>query len=341
MRTLRYSAALLLMLAVNLPAQTTFYVDSSRIDDSGDGLEEWVRAKKYLQSALASANDGDQIWVAAGIYYPDEGQGATGNDRNSNFAIPSGVKVYGGYPSGGGDRDWAQYPTTLSGDIDHNDDRENTGGNAYTVVTFMDASDQTVLDGFSITGGNKIDDWSSGNGAGGAGIHSSGGSPQIKNCIISGNNGNLWGGGMASSGGNPALTNCIITGNTALLRGGGIYNGSTSLTLTNCTISGNRLTYPIHMIKNTGDGIHAGGSLTLTNCIVWGNAGSNIGPYWGELFITYSNIQSESGQEWLPEIFQHVTNTDSDPLFVMAPPFPGYTNYEEATATTEGNYRVY
>ena len=63
---LRYSAALLLLLAVNLPAQTTFYVDSSRIDDSRDGLEEWGRAKKYLQSALALAADGDQIWVAAG-----------------------------------------------------------------------------------------------------------------------------------------------------------------------------------------------------------------------------------------------------------------------------------
>ena len=154
MRTrLRYSAALLLVLAVNLPAQTTFYVDSSRIDDSRDGLEEWGRAKKYLQSALALAADGDQIWVAEGTYYPDEGSGRTNNDRSSTFAIPSGVKVYGGYPSGGGDRQWAQYPTTLSGDIDQNDDTGNSDGNAYNVVTFTDASDQTVLDGFTITAG--------------------------------------------------------------------------------------------------------------------------------------------------------------------------------------------
>ena len=69
MRTsLRYSIALFLMLAVNLPGQTRIYVDIDRGDDDGDGAS-WGTAKKYLRSAIALASDMDhEIWVAEGTY---------------------------------------------------------------------------------------------------------------------------------------------------------------------------------------------------------------------------------------------------------------------------------
>ena len=84
MRTsLRYSIALFLMLAVNLPGQTRIYVDIDRGDDDGDGAS-WGTAKKYLRSAIALASDMDhEIWVAEGTYYPDEGSGAINNNTVS------------------------------------------------------------------------------------------------------------------------------------------------------------------------------------------------------------------------------------------------------------------
>ncbi|SVC37376.1 uncharacterized protein METZ01_LOCUS290230, partial [marine metagenome] len=81
------------LFAVNLTAQTTYYVDIRRPDDDGDG-SSWATAKQYLQSAIALASEGDEIWVAEGIYYPDEGGNASDNDRNSTFNIPNGVSVF-------------------------------------------------------------------------------------------------------------------------------------------------------------------------------------------------------------------------------------------------------
>src|SRR5690349_5189048 len=54
----------------------------------------WGNAFTTLQSALSIATSGDQVWVASGTYYPDEGTGQTNNNRNSTFRVIAGVKVY-------------------------------------------------------------------------------------------------------------------------------------------------------------------------------------------------------------------------------------------------------
>src|SRR5690606_70187 len=74
------------------------YVDG---DASGanDG-SSWTNAYTSLQDALASAVDGDEIWIATGVYYPDEGDGQTNNARDSTFNIPSGVSLYAGFAGG-------------------------------------------------------------------------------------------------------------------------------------------------------------------------------------------------------------------------------------------------
>ena len=77
--------------------QNIIYVSPS--GSNTDGCT-WATAFTALQSALAIANSGDQIWVAAGTYYPDEGTGQTNNARASTFQMKSGVAVYGGFAGG-------------------------------------------------------------------------------------------------------------------------------------------------------------------------------------------------------------------------------------------------
>jgi|GEM_PF-2423864 len=127
---------------------TDYYVDASQTNDSGDGAG-WETAKKYLQSALSLATDGDTIYVAEGIYYPDEGGGKTENDETASFTPASGVAIYGGYPTGGGTRNWETNTTTLSGDIGvQGNDSDNT--NELIQWAYSDVSSSTVLDGFTV-----------------------------------------------------------------------------------------------------------------------------------------------------------------------------------------------
>ena len=74
---------------------TLCYVDISVLV-SGSGTS-WGDPYKYLQDALADATC-QEILVAKGIYYPDEGTGQTNDQRTSTFLLKNRVAIYGGYP---------------------------------------------------------------------------------------------------------------------------------------------------------------------------------------------------------------------------------------------------
>ena len=76
-----------------LPAEAagTIYVDASATG-ADTGLS-WTDAYPTLQEALADAVSGDKIWVAAGVYYPDEGGGMTNNDLTATFTLINGVEL--------------------------------------------------------------------------------------------------------------------------------------------------------------------------------------------------------------------------------------------------------
>jgi len=64
-------------------AQSVIFVDQNA-SLGGDG-KEWATAFRYLQDALQRASltpTQDEIWVAEGIYYPDEDEG--GNVTNGD-----------------------------------------------------------------------------------------------------------------------------------------------------------------------------------------------------------------------------------------------------------------
>jgi parallel beta-helix repeat protein len=224
---------------------------------SGDG-RTWAAAFKTLQEALDVATTGEEIWVAAGTYYP-----TTGTARGETFQLLDGVAIYGGFDGTEtlrGQRDWEVNVTTLSGDIGVSGDDSD---NAYHVVT---GADNATLDGFTVTAGNA---GYSPSVTRGGGMYNYSSSPTVTNCVFSANSADE-GGGMWNSS-LPTLTNCMFSGNSAS-RGGGMWNAS-SPTLTNCTFSGNSASLRGGGMYN--DNSHS--SPTLTNCTFSSNSADGNG----------------------------------------------------------------
>ena len=113
-----------------------------------------------------------------------------------------------------------------------------TGPDTCSVVTFANGeSENSVLDGFTVTGGEGTEFFFTTDFYGG-GIYCLA-SPTILNCSISENTAAVGGGMWNGYSSSPTLTNCTISGNTADNDGGGMWNRDSSPTLINCTISGN------------------------------------------------------------------------------------------------------
>ena len=219
-----------------------------------------------LQAALALAEAGDQVWVAAGTYKP-----TTDTDRTVTFLLESGVAIYGGFPDTGeptwAQRDWEANLTTLSGDI--GTEAVNTD-NSFHVVTGSGVDTTAILDGFTITAANANGMSSTQKVGGGMYLLTS--SPTLTNITFSGNLA-VEGSGMSNQGGNPALTRVTFSNNSAGSSGGGMYNlYSSNPTLTNVIFS------------NNSAGINGGGmynkessSPTLTSVILSNNSAGNSG----------------------------------------------------------------
>src|SRR5688500_9078924 len=84
-----------LLFSLNAISQTTYFVnDNASGASNGSSL---IDAFNELQDALTAAVSGDQIWVAAGIYYPDDGEGLTNDNQSHSFHLKNGLAIYGGF----------------------------------------------------------------------------------------------------------------------------------------------------------------------------------------------------------------------------------------------------
>ncbi len=295
------SAFLILVVISSGVSGKTIHVDST-VGPGGDGAS-WHGAFQKLQDALAVAGVKDTIKVAGGVYYPDEGGGATPNSSSETFLVPDQVQLLGGYkpadPSGS--RDIATNLTVLSGDItqddvnvDGNDIAESSsqlsGTNSSNVMTATGSTGKTLLEGFVITAGwdrassgggvlvtggmlEIVHCWFVGNrsaGRGGA-LHLANSAVEVTNCLFSGNEADARGGAVGTvTGTDSKFTNCFFSGNLSQ-RGGAInFNDSTD-EVTNCTISGNSAT-------SNGGAIQAanGASVTIENTIIWRNHAAGV-----------------------------------------------------------------
>jgi len=197
------------------PAQaaTIIYVKPGGGTSVGCG-SSWANACE-LQTALANASAGDEIWVAAGTYKP-------GTNREDTFQLISGVALYGGFAgteTAREQRDWDANSTVLSGDIGVPDDSSDNSYHIVLIGSGVDAT--TILDGFTITAGNADGSSSSWPNGGGMNIQSYS-DPTLTNLIFIGNQAVNYGGGIYMDASSPKLTNVIFNGNSAGDRGGGI-----------------------------------------------------------------------------------------------------------------------
>jgi hypothetical protein len=254
---------IIIAVALGLPAlparaASIIYVDADATTGDNNG-SSWEDAYTDLQTALANANDGDDIWVAAGTYTP-------GTARTDSFDLVDGVALYGGFAGNEISRDqrnWVLNETILSGEI-------GTDGNSYHVVTST-STNAAILDGVTITGGNADGSSTGGNDRGG-GIYNWNSSPTVTNCIFRDNSA-FQGGGMQNDNSSPTVTDCTFEYNSSIYAGGGMYNNNSSPMVTNCKFENNS--------SNDGGGMqNYNSSPTVTGCIFSENsAGYGGGMY--------------------------------------------------------------
>ena len=116
------------------------------------------------------------------------------------------------------DRDFTENVTTLQGN-----------GNAV-IINNNNLTTQTVLDGFTITGGSS---------ALGGGIVNINSSPVFNNLVITGNTSQGNGGGISNTNVYSQYSNITIANNTAAGDGGGMYNDYGDLEMINIIVEGN------------------------------------------------------------------------------------------------------
>lgn len=268
---------------------------------SGDG-SSWNDAAPSLADALLwvyqhkdewSETKPAKIYVAKGTYKPgyspEDGENfGTDRGRENSFFIGANMHLYGGFDPDnevtelGHTRTFGPGGSILSGDFGNNDIIEDEGAelaitqndeNAYHVLIISENwqyesggmfGKNTVVDGFTITGGNAngpaspaftVNNQSFGRESG-AGIAIDGfHSLTLTDLIITGNAANDNGGGMRSAnafnegGHRPVFTRLTITRNAANY-GGGMYNAVAYPTLTHSTVSGNKARYDGGGVRN-------------------------------------------------------------------------------------------
>lgn len=297
-------------------AQNKIYYVSSLATDTGDG-SSWANATT-LTKALEAARAGDQIWVQG-----FETVTAATQLYKGSFTVKSGVQLYGGFAGTETeltDRETLgkpyqlKYRSVLSGDLKNNDEVDNVdlifpanttrSDNATHVLTLNMTPTQTsgnnntyptVVNGFTITGGQAAGEGGKGGGVYVTGDNTGGGNFRIERCFLF-NNYATQGGAVYvdatvqnRNNGKSLINQCVIYNNAAGERaavenqGGGVYLAGEA-TVVNTSIFNNEnggmylqgsdaAAVNATVARNTGAGVDAAStSQKVTNSIIWGNS---------------------------------------------------------------------
>ncbi len=329
---------------VTLTVVNRIFVDITKVSAPIQNGNSWATAYGNLQTGLAAATPGVEVWVAKGTY-----KTTATNTRTIYFNIPNNVIVYGGFAgteNALSERDFRTNESILSGEIG------NLGSitdNSYHVVVFDGSTNNTVLDGFTITGGNASFDpnrsvslpvtntiTASTLETGGGIMAKNAAAPIIANCTFTKNSAIVGGGLFAADASLVTITHCKFNSNQAtfgsgiylqdgsngkvsntLLNGnrgiGSFYNNNSSPQISNCTIAGNG--------GYSGGIFNSNSSPVVINSIIWGNA-KPINDT--QSIITYSIV--EGG-------YAGIGNLNYDPQFIDPNP-------EGISPTTNGNFQL-
>ncbi len=292
-----------------------------------DDGSSWTNAYPDLTSALSAAGTQAEttafvveVWVAEGTYTPATCSTActgSSSERDDSFDLPYGVAVYGGFAGTEtllGQRDTEANVTTLSGDLNGDDDTTGTAENSKRVVSVASGS-RAELDGFTISDGNAT---GSGSGAG-LGVDAGAG-PSVRRCIFRDNVATGSGGGMyiADGADGTLVVSSLFFDNDAVVDGGGLHIVGGNPRILGCTFAENDA-------RGKGGGVYAGPDApTFRQTIAWDNTDGETPvnelaqihvPSGGGASIEHNLIKDEAVGGDAPFTS---TNRDADPLFVDA-----------------------
>ncbi len=179
-------------------AQAKIIYVNKAVTTPGNGTS-WPAAYKYLRDALDHSNSNDQIYVAKGTYFPDEGETGIFGDRELSFEL-KGQTIFGGFAGTGanpGLRNPSANPTILSGAI-----WDEPGEDIYWSLHVVVINQSSALDGLIVEKG-----------------HASGSDSWAYPPALSYDDG---GGCYVRAGKTLSLNGCTFRGNRALANGGAI-----------------------------------------------------------------------------------------------------------------------
>jgi predicted outer membrane repeat protein len=240
----------------------------------------WSNAFTDLQQALAIATSGDEVWVAKGTYSP-------GNAVTSSFSMVNGVKIYGGFAGNENqltERDPNKIHTVNESILDG-------GNNAYHVIyNAGPLANNTLLDGFTITGGKTLTG-STGDNYQGAGIYNNNTtiSAVFRNLIIR-NNSAVIGGGIYNKGSSVNFSYIELKDNTSTGDGAGLYNTGATIAFTNAILQNN-------IAGGNGAGMYTTVAVTLADLQFLNNQStSNGGGFYNAGISSLTNITFNNNQ---------------------------------------------
>ena len=330
------------------------YVDDDAADTLGSGRfdDPFRRLEQALDYAANHSDSIKELRVAQGIYTPAD----TVTNQTASFLIPSGLALYGGFSgsdSGPLTRDPVNNRTILSGDLGGDDlpGFGNIGDNAYHVLNASGCDSTTIIDGFTISGGNASGAYPDNNGGGvfifygnptisncvidlnsaaanGGGIYVESGSPELVDSIISANRANTFGGGIFIYGGSPQISRTEFSGNSALMSGGAVYLRSyaaptvtSSLFDSNSAIFGGAVFSSDHSGPRFVNCTFSGNSATAAGSAMYNDVESSPTIInciiWNEILDNAGSLSSVSFSDIIGG-WPGTGNIDFDPLFFDA-----------------------
>ncbi len=232
----------------------------------------WENAFNDLQSAIAVASPGSEIWVAKGTYKP-----TNTSNRFASFSLPRNVNLYGGFvgfeasilerPS----QLWSSSSSILSGDIGI---KNNDIDNVYQVMAVKSGS--AIIDGFVIIGANSFNQNTieTSKQIGGGLLIGGSFNGIVSNILFDSNSANYGGAlGIVDQVANPSISSCYFINNKARLVGGAVlaYSPNFNKEFVNTVFSKNTAG---NDENNFGGAIFAfeSGEFSLMNCTISGNS---------------------------------------------------------------------